>query len=155
MFDDVDEVGRQFQLPKTERRELRVTTVDSLTLVRIGHLRFRVDGDKHCGAKSAVNADGTMSARYTARLVVVAPGYGITHNLDDNGFLVDQEGLHEMLQGEVTARAPVEHSCEELTLVLGHALRKWLFTSNPRLDIEELEFSLSPTPNLGTFTVKF
>jgi hypothetical protein len=107
-----------------------------------------VAGDRHCGAESAVT-DGVVPVRYNVELVVGADG------LDESGFLVDQERLHDVMVDIGMDPVPWREPCELLSVVWGYRLLRWISTQNTRCTIHSMDLTLSPAPNAGSFTVHF
>lgn len=123
-------------------------TLRTIELHRQGQIKVRVAGGKHCGAESAV-VDGMVAVRYTVRLVVDANG------LDDSGFLVDQERLHNVMTDIGMDPVPWHEPCELLAVVWSHRLMTWISVENTRCEIREFSLTLSPAPHLGAFTSHF
>jgi hypothetical protein len=117
-------------------------------LHRTGNIKVRVAGKNHIGAESAVQ-DGAVPVRYTVELTVGADG------LDERGFLVDQERIHEIMVNIGMDPVPWTNSGEMLTFVWGYRLLKWVSTENTRCTIHSFDLTLSPAPNAGSFTAHF
>jgi hypothetical protein len=120
----------------------------TITLRRTGNIKVRVAGERHCGAESVVT-DGTVPVRYTVELTAGADG------LDERGFLVDQEALHNVLVDIGMDPVPWTEPCELLTRVWGRRLLVWFSVENTRCIIHSMDFTLSPAPNAGSFTTHF
>lgn len=127
---------------------MSLPTPRTLTLRRTGNIRVRVAGKNHIGADSAVQ-DGMVPVRYTVELVVGADG------LDDRGFLVDQERLHDVMVDIGMDPVPWTNSGEMLAFVWGYRLLKWISVENTRCTIHSFDLTLSPAPNAGSFTAHF
>jgi hypothetical protein len=117
----------------------------TITLQRTGTIKVRVAGKNHCGAESAV-VDGMVAVRYTAVLTVDADG------LDERGFLVDQERLHQVMVDIGMDPVPWHEPCELLAFVWGKRLLTWISVENTRCNIRAFDLTLSPHPNAGSFT---
>lgn len=121
----------------------------TIALNRTGLLRVKVAGTTHCGDESAV-VDGRVAVRYTVHLVV-----SVTHALDSRGFLVDQQRLHSHLEELADSVLPWREPCEFMALMWGENLLQWVSVENTTCVIEALNFTLSPAPHAGSFTVTF
>lgn len=121
----------------------------AITLERFGYLKVRVIGDKHCGAASAVAADGTVDVKYTVRITVPP------NDLDPGGFIVDQEKLHQVLTTLASDPAGWGETCEQLVWAWGTYLTRWVNTENLVCYVRSMTLTLSPAPHAGSFTATF
>jgi hypothetical protein len=119
-----------------------------LTLFRTGLVKVRVLGYSHCGAASAV-VDGNVAVRYTVDMT-----FG-PHSLDEKGFLIDQEALHQFFVTLGSDPAGWHESCELLAWDWGERFLTWVSVSNLHAEPRTLKFTLSPAPHLGEFSVRF
>lgn len=120
----------------------------TITLHRTGNIKVRVAGPNHCGAESAV-VDGAVPVRYTV-VLTLGPG-----GLDDRGFMVDQERLHNFMADTASEPTPWHEPCEQLAVIWGYRLLTWVSVENTGCVIQALDLTLSPAPNAGQFTVHF
>ncbi len=123
--------------------------ISGIELRRSGLLSVRVAGDHHCGTKSSVSRDGTVSVRY--ELVITASATA----LDSFGFLQDQERLHRALETFASEPLPWRESCELLALLWGKQLLTLMSEWNPGCDVLTMSLSLSPFPHGGTLTARW
>lgn len=119
--------------------------LSSFSLHREGTLQLKVVGDNHCGHPSAVNADHQVQIRYQVDLVG-------SPTLDAQGFLVDQEALHDVFVEAARRPEPWTESCEMLCLVMGEAL---LESIHEIVVVRGLRVQLSPFPHGGWLSATF
>jgi hypothetical protein len=121
-------------------------TVESYTVTRSGVLELPVTGAWHCGPKSSVKPDGTVTVRFNLR-VTCDPG------LDERGFLFDQHAVTRWLTDAVDG--PTDMSCELLARELGLVFVRHVHETSPGTRIRYLYLELSPDPFAATFSTTF
>lgn len=104
--------------------------MEKLTINKSGTFTTVVSGDNHCGTENP------LAIRYTAK--IRADG----SELDSRGFLFDQLGIQIYFDS-------IKHtslSCEMLAEWSVDVLRKMVIGENPKLIVEYVYLSLSPSP---------
>jgi hypothetical protein len=93
--------------------------------------------------------DGVVPVRYTIELTAGADG------LNDQGFLVDQERLHDLMTDIGMDPVPWTNSGEMLAFIWGYRILRWVNVENTHCTINNFDLTLSPAPNAGSFTAHF
>lgn len=122
-------------------------TVATLTLRRTGDFELRVRGDNHCGV---VPPGEPKLVPCTYSLVMRCRA----NSLDDQGFLVEQIGIHGFFQ----ALPRTGLSCEKLTVRCARLIYRKVMRENPNCKILSIALEIAPksrNPNGGAASMTF
>jgi hypothetical protein len=107
----------------------------TLTLRRAGDFTLAVYGSSHCGVIEP-GKPAIVPCSYSLTLECYA------HGLDDQGFLVEQIGIHTYFN----TLPPSSLSCELFCVKCAHELVEKIRAENPRAAIRRVSLEIAPKP---------